>query len=155
MFADADALSAVVRGLAAPFVRSGITAVAGVESRGFLLGGAVAVALNAGFVAVRKAGALFPDATISQVTDAVDYRGRTHELRMKPASLRPTDRVLLVDDWIETGGQARAVARMVAARGATLAGISVLVDQLDPRTRPHLPPIRTLVTSDQLPPCAE
>jgi adenine phosphoribosyltransferase len=154
IFSTADTLSAVVRGLAAPFAQSGITAVAGVESRGFLLGGAVAVALEAGFVAVRKAGALFPGATMRQVTDAIDYRGRIYELRMRPDSLRPTDRVLLVDDWIETGSQARAVASMIAASGATLAGISVMVDQLDRAARPHLPPVTALVTSDQLPACA-
>jgi adenine phosphoribosyltransferase len=150
IFARADTLAAVVRGLAAPFVESGITAVAGVESRGFLLGGAVAVALDAGFLAVRKAGALFPGATVRRRTDAVDYRGRTYELRMRPDSLR-ADRVLLVDDWIETGSQARAVASMIASAGATLVGISVMVDQLPVAARPHLPPVTALVTSDQLP----
>jgi hypothetical protein len=83
VFADPAAMSAVVRGLAAPFVASGVTKVAGLEARGFLLGGAV-----------------------------------------------------------------------VAAAGANLAGICVMVDQLGAAARTHLPPVTALVTSDQLPTCA-
>jgi adenine/guanine phosphoribosyltransferase-like PRPP-binding protein len=78
-----------------------VAKVTGIESRGFLLGGAVALALGTGFVGVRKAGGLLPGSKV--VTEAEpDYRGQPQLLRMQ-AVLRPTDRVLLVDDWAELG----------------------------------------------------
>jgi adenine phosphoribosyltransferase len=142
LFHDPPTLAAVVTALADPYRDEGVTAVCGVESRGFLLGGAVAVELGAGFVAVRKGG-LFPGEKISRET-APDYRGQRHLLRLQRAALRPDDRVLFVDDWIETGSQATAVREMVEECGATWLGCSVVVDQLGD------PGARGLVTADEL-----
>jgi adenine phosphoribosyltransferase len=150
VFRQPETLAAVVRGLAAPFAGHGMTMVIGVESRGFLLGAAVAVELKAGFVAVRKSGALFPGPKLRQTTDTTDYRGNRHELLLRTEDLRMADRVLLVDDWIETGSQARAVASMVQACGASLVGISVMVDQLDLTAKQQLPPVHALVTAAEL-----
>jgi adenine/guanine phosphoribosyltransferase-like PRPP-binding protein len=105
VFADAAALGAVVEGLAAAWRDHGITHVVGVEARGFLLGGAVAVRLGAGFVAVRKPGGLLPGPKLT-VTARRDYRGRAHELRMQHV-LRSDDIVLLVDDWAERAAKRR------------------------------------------------
>lgn len=127
VFRDPTALKAMVTALADPFRDTGITAVAGIESRGFLLGAAVAIELGVGFVAVRKAGALFPGPKVSQRT-APDYRGNQSELLIQRASLNAGDRVLLVDDWVETGSQARAVQTLAEACEAKLVGLSVLVD---------------------------
>jgi adenine phosphoribosyltransferase len=151
VFRDADAFAAVVRELAQPFRGAGLTAVCGVESRGFLLGGAVARELGVGFVAVRKPGALFPGAQLVRET-APDYRGTRHALRLQRASLGPADRVLLVDDWIETGSQALAVRDLVAAAGAGLAGCSVVVDQTRPEVRAALGRTHALVRAEELPP---
>jgi adenine phosphoribosyltransferase len=146
---DADALQAVVRGLAAPFRNAAVTRVAGIESRGFLLGGAVAVELGVGFTPVRKAGALLPGEKVRAVT-AVDYRNRSTELMIQHSGATRADRVLLVDDWIETGSQACAVQAMIAARGASLVGISVMVNQLPAPSA--LGPIAALVNFNDLPP---
>jgi adenine phosphoribosyltransferase len=143
LFRDPPTLAAVVAALADPYRNEGVTAVCGVESRGFLMGAAVAVELGAGFVAVRKDGGLFPGEKISHET-APDYRGQRHHLRLQRAALRPDDRVLFVDDWIETGSQATAVRAMVEACGATWLGCSVVVDQLGD------PGVRSLVTADEL-----
>ncbi|ALO98999.1 Phosphoribosyltransferase [Streptomyces hygroscopicus subsp. limoneus] len=70
-------------------------------SRGFLLGAAVAVELGVGFFAVRKQEGLFPGEKLTRQTSP-DYRRLRHELRIRRASLTPSDRVLMVDDWIET-----------------------------------------------------
>ncbi|SEO58322.1 phosphoribosyltransferase [Amycolatopsis saalfeldensis] len=142
LFRDPPTLAAVVKALADPYRAEGVTAVCGVESRGFLLGGAVAVELGAGFVAVRKGG-LFPGSKISRSTTP-DYRGQRHRLRLQRAALRPDDRVLFVDDWIETGSQATTVRTMVEECGATWLGGSVIVDQLGD------PGVRGLVTADEL-----
>jgi adenine/guanine phosphoribosyltransferase-like PRPP-binding protein len=104
IFADAAAFAAVVNGLAAPWRNVGITHIVGVEARGFLLGGAVAAELGAGFVAVRKPGGLLPGPK-ARVVASTDYRGIAHQLRVQRV-LRPQDVALLVDDWAE-----RAVKR--------------------------------------------
>jgi adenine phosphoribosyltransferase len=83
---------------------------------------------------------------------APDYRGHTDDLMMQRASIRTRDRVLLVDDWIETGNQARAVAHMVSRCHATLVAVSVLVDQLPDAARRELPQVSTLVRFPDLPP---
>ena len=148
VFADADALRAVVAGLADPWRDHAVTHVVGIESRGFLLGAAAAVSLGAGFVAVRKTDGLLPGAT--ETADAEeDYRGLRHRLRMQPV-LAPGDRVLLVDDWAERGSQARAARRLVEISGATFLGVSLLVDQLSPAARTALNRVTALVTADEL-----
>ena len=82
IFAYATALRTVVEGLDAPWQGEGVTHVLRIESRGFLLGGAAAVALGAGLVAVRKSGTgLLPGPKV-RTTAGRDYRGLSHDLRM-------------------------------------------------------------------------
>lgn len=150
IFRDADALRVVVRALAEPFRAAGIAAVCGIESRGFLLGGAVAVALGVGFVPIRKADGLFPGAKVTRATEP-DYRGLVHTLRMRRSAVAPGDRVVLVDDWIQTGSQAQAVRALLAECGATLAGCSVIVDELTDERRSELGPVHAIVRADELP----
>jgi adenine phosphoribosyltransferase len=153
VFRDAKALSTVVAALAEPYRHGGVDAVCGVESRGFLLGAAVAVELGSGFLPVRKGTGQFPgEKTFGQT--APDYRGLRHTLRLQRASVSPGDRVLLVDDWIETGNQARTVKSLIEQRGGLWVGCSVLVDQLDDESRESLGPIHSVLTADQLPPDA-
>ena len=148
VFADGDALAAVVTGLAEPWRDHGITRVVGIESRGFLLGAATAVSLGVGFVAVRKEAGLFPGPKVT-VQSAEDYRGLRHRLRMQ-AVLDQRDRVLLVDDWAERGSQADAVRRLVQSTGASFAGVSLLVDQLGPGVRTALGRVTALATAADL-----
>lgn len=148
VFADGDALAAVVTGLVEPWRDRGITRVAGIESRGFLLGAAAAVSLGVGFVAVRKEAGLFPGPKVT-VQAAEDYRGLRHHLRMQTV-LTGRDRVLLVDDWAERGSQAAAVRSLVESTGATFAGVSLLVDQLDPGTRTGLGRVTSLAGAADL-----
>jgi adenine phosphoribosyltransferase len=105
--------------------------VAGIEGRGFILGAPVAVTLGAGFVACRKEGSLFPGPKLERETEP-DYRGNKHRFRLRRNSVGPGDRVLLVDDWCETGNQARAAKGMIEECGGYLIGVSVIVDQLRP-----------------------
>lgn len=150
VFRDGPALRAVVRGLVDPFRSTHVTAVVGIESRGFLLGGAAAVELGVGFVAVRKAGALFPGEKV--VADsAADYRGRRSRLLLQRDAVQPGDRLLLVDDWVETGSQMAAAVRLLAAVDAELMGAAVLVDQRGEHAAADLPRVHSLVRADQLP----
>ena len=147
-FRDAETLRAVVVGLAEPWRDQQISAVAGVEARGFLLGAAVAVQLGVGFHAVRKAGALFPGPK-TKVDAAEDYRGRRHELSMQ-LGLGQGDRVLVVDDWAERGAQALAVRALIEGEGAQYAGLAVIVDQLTEEARHDLAPVLSLARAEDL-----
>jgi len=148
VFESATTFAAVVAGLADSWADSGVTKVVGVESRGFLLGGAVAIHLGVGFQAVRKAGALFPGQKRT-ITAAPDYRGVAHVLAIQD-TLTDTDVVLMVDDWAQRGAQALAVRSLVEGSGASFAGLSLMVDQLDDATRARLGRLTALVTADEL-----
>lgn len=149
VFAQPRAFAAVVDGLVEPWRRSGVTKVVGIESRGFLLGGAAALRLTTGFVAIRKGDGLLPGPKMTAEA-APDYRGRRHTLRMQ-ATLTSADRVLLVDDWAERGSQALLAARrLVQATGANFLGMSILVDQLTDDVRAILGVVTSLVAADEL-----
>jgi adenine phosphoribosyltransferase len=150
VFSDAEALVAVVTALADPWRADGVTRVIGIESRGFILGGAVAVALGVGFVAVRKPGTLLPGPTL-EVQAGADYRGNRHVLRVQREVFHSTDRVVLVDDWAERGAQARAARDLVESSGATFGGVSVMVDQLDDDVRADLRRVSSIVLAGELP----
>ena len=128
LLADHTALRAVIDALAAPGRdadgRPVVDKVLGMESRGFILGAPVALALDVGFVPVRKAGKL-PRATYA-VSYALEYGEATLEVHQD--ALRPGDRVLLVDDVLATGGTARATMDLVAQCGATVHGVAMLME---------------------------
>lgn len=148
LFADPDSLRLVIDGLVQPWRTAHITRVVGVESRGFLLGGACATALGVGFVAVRKAAGLLPGPKVT-VQAAPDYRGERHQLRMQRI-LGSSDRVLLVDDWAERGSQALGVKELIEACGAQYVGTTVIVDQLPNEIRAALRRLTSLVRAAEL-----
>jgi adenine phosphoribosyltransferase len=150
VFRDARSLATVVAALAEPYRGANVDAVCGVESRGFLLGAAVAIELGAGFLPVRKGTGLFPGEKAFGQT-APDYRGVRHTLRLQRAAIATGDRVLLVDDWVETGTQAMTVKALVEDSGGEWLGCSVLVDQLCSEARAELAPVHCVLTADQLP----
>ena len=151
LFADATLFRRVAGALADPFRADSISKVAGIEARGFILGAAVALELGSGFVAVRKPGALLPGPKRTSTTRR-DYRGAQTELRLQQQSLAASDRVLLVDDWCETGSQALTARELIESTGSTFVGVSVIVDQLVPQARAPLSRFEALVQYDDLPP---
>lgn len=151
IFTDATALRAVVEGLAEPWRTSEVTHVLGIEARGFLLGGATAVALDAGFLAVRKSGTgLLPGPKV-RAKASEDYRGLAHDLRMQ-AVIGDGDAVLMVDDWAERGSQAMAARTLVESCGARWLGLAVVVDELPEDRRTLLGRVTHLVRADELGP---
>ena len=128
LLADHAALSAVVTALAATGRdsdgRPAVDKVLGMESRGFILGTPVALALGVGFVPVRKAGKL-PRATYA-VSDALEYGEATLEIHQD--AVAPGDRVLLVDDVLATGGTAKATMDLVGKCGGVVHGVAVLME---------------------------
>jgi adenine phosphoribosyltransferase len=149
LFYDRDFFPSLVDAMADPFRDSGITKVAGIEARGFILGAAVALDLRAGFVAIRKEGGIFPGKKLTRDTPP-DYRQQSTRLRLQRDSVTSNDLVLLVDDWFETGSQALTAKSLIEATGATFAGASVIVDQLEAEVRPLLGRFTALTLSDAL-----
>ena len=125
-FSDGELFGRIVRELSDPFRGVGVTKVAAVEARGFLLAGVVGNELGAGVVAIRKQGGALPGARSEAVTSP-DYRARRLTLVMQSDLLTREDRVLVVDDWIETGSQALAVRALIEGTGAAFAGLAVIV----------------------------
>ena len=149
LFSDPELFGRIAAALADPFRDTGVTVVCGIESRGFIIGGAVARELDVGFAAIRKQTGLYPGPKIQLRTDA-DYRGTRQVLRLQRRAVNAGDRVLLVDDWAERGSQARAAAELVARCGGTAVGLALVVDQL--ATHDRLPPVHALVAADALGP---
>jgi adenine phosphoribosyltransferase len=144
LLADAGFLADAVAALAEPFENEGVTKVAGVEARGFVFGSAVALRLGAGFVPVRKPGSIHPGPKAIHISDP-DWRGRSLAYELQRAAVTGGDRVLLVDDWAETGNQALAARALVEECGGAWAGVSLLVDQLQDEVRGRLAPVRAVV----------
>ncbi len=129
-----------------PFAGSGIGCVAGIEARGFILGGAVAHQLSIGFVAIRKKGKL-PWQTIS-VEYELEYG--SDEVEIHTDSFEAGQKVLIVDDLIATGGTACAAVQLVREAGAEVVGASFVIDLPDLGGREKLAamdvPVRTLTS---------
>lgn len=150
VFNDPTLFNAIVQALAAPYRGDDVTKVAGVEARGFVLGAAVAATLGAGFVGIRKPGGLYPGPSYERRTPP-DYRGNEFVLRLQQSALSTGDRVILVDDWFETGGQATAAVELVKESGAEYLGSSIVVDWLAPDMRRRLAPVRAVLDRSSLP----
>jgi len=129
-----------------PFAGSGIGCVAGIEARGFILGGAVAHQLSVGFVAIRKKGKL-PWQTLS-VEYELEYG--SDEVEIHTDSFEPGQKVLIVDDLIATGGTACAAVQLVRQAGAEVVGASFVIDLPDLGGGEKLAamdvPVRTLIS---------
>ena len=123
LLADPALFKRVTAAMAEPFKDAGITHVVAIESRGFLLGGPVAQALDAGLIPVRKPGKL-PGKTAS-VEYALEYG--TDSLEIHADACDAAGRVLIVDDVLATGGTAKATADLVSGRGAVVVGFSFLM----------------------------
>lgn len=124
VLADADAFAAAIANMAAPWRAAPPDAIAGIESRGFILGAALALELHCGFVPIRKPGKL-PAKTLAQ-----DYQLEygSDRLEIHADALPPGARVLVVDDVLATGGTLRAATALLRRLGADVVGADVLVE---------------------------
>lgn len=124
---DKKAFRKAVDALVKKFKNKKIDKVVAVEARGFILGGAVAYHLGAGFVPVRKKGKL--PAKANSVTYELEYG--TDTLEMHHDALNPGDKVLIVDDLLATGGTVKAVTDLVKQLKAKITGIAFLIELTD------------------------
>ena len=124
---DARGFRKAVDELVQPYAGARIDKVAGVEARGFILGGAVAHQLSVGFVPVRKKGKL-PWETIGLDYD-LEYG--TDRLEVHVDAVSEGDAILLVDDLIATGGTAEAAVRLIMEAGGTVVGSAFVIELPD------------------------
>jgi adenine phosphoribosyltransferase len=145
LLGDPRAFRRAVDELVHPWAGSKIEKVAGIEARGFIIGGAVAHQLSAGFVPIRKRGKL-PHETV-RIAYSLEYG--LDEMEMHRDAIRPGERTILVDDLIATGGTAEAAVKLLKEIGANVIAAVFVIDLPDLGGRKKIEalgvPVRTLV----------
>jgi adenine phosphoribosyltransferase len=121
---DPEGFKAALDAMTSPYRDQGISLVVGIESRGFILGAAVADRLGVGFCPIRKPGKL-PAATIKE---AFQLEYGTDAIEIHADAIEPGQRVLIVDDVLATGGTASAAAKLVKRLGGQLHGLAFLIE---------------------------
>ena len=134
VLSDGRLLQDVIAEMCRPFRQKEVTHVLGIEARGFILGGAVAAALGAGFVPARKPGKL----PWERVTESYDLEYGSDSLEAHRDALTDGSRVVIVDDVLATGGTAKAAGQLARGLGAELVGWSFLLEIAALRGRDRL-----------------
>ena len=124
LLADARAFRRAVDELVNPWAGNKIDKVAGMEARGFIIGGAVAHQLSAGFVPIRKKGKL-PHTTV-RIAYSLEYG--IDEMEMHVDAISPGERVILVDDLVATGGTAEGAVKLLRQVGAEVLAACFIID---------------------------
>ena len=124
MLGNARAFRRAVDEMVQPWAGSKVDHVAGIEARGFILGGAMAHQLSSGFVPIRKKGKL-PHETVS-IAYSLEYG--LDEMEMHKDAVKPGERVILVDDLIATGGTAEAAVKLLQRIGADVVSACFVID---------------------------
>ncbi|GAB5375267.1 MAG: adenine phosphoribosyltransferase [Acuticoccus sp.] len=127
LFADPAGMRGVVDAMSDPFRDNGFDVVAGIDARGFILGGAIALELGTGFVPIRKRGKLPYD--VHREEYSLEYGVDEVEIHVDALSGAP--RVLLVDDLLATGGTALASVRLIERAGGTVPAAVFAIDLPD------------------------
>lgn len=140
LLADPAALALAVELMVNPFRGQGVDLVLGAESRGFIFGTAIAQALSAGFVPIRKAGKL--PRPVHHVEYELEYG--SDRLEIHAGDIPADSRVLIVDDLLATGGTLRASAELAQMAGAKVIGATVLIELVGLAGRAKLPAVEPL-----------
>jgi len=148
LLGDARAFRRAVDELVQPWAGSKIDKIAGIEARGFILGGALAHQVSAGFVPIRKRGKL-PHTTV-RIAYSLQYP--LDEMEMHVDAIHPGERVILIDDLIATGGTAEGAVKLLRQIGANVVAACFVVDLPElggaAKLRAMDVPVRTLMTFD-------
>jgi adenine phosphoribosyltransferase len=148
LLGNARAFRRAIDELVQPFAGSKIDQVAGMEARGFILGGAVAHQLSAGFIPIRKKGKL-PHTTVS-IAYSLEYG--VDEMEVHTDAVKPREKVILIDDLIATGGTAEGATKLLQKMGAEVVAACFVIDLPELGGRAKLEalgvPVRTLIAFD-------
>lgn len=145
LLGNARAFRRAIDELVHPYTGTGVQKVAGVEARGFILGGAMAHQLSCGFVPIRKKGKL-PYDTV-RIAYSLEYG--VDEMEMHRDAVHPEEKVILVDDLIATGGTAEGAVKLLQQMGANVVAACFVIDLPDLGGRKKIEdlgvPVRTLI----------
>ena len=146
LLGHANGLRACIERLVAPFTNRRIESVAGIEARGFILGGAVAHQVSAGFIPIRKKGKL----PYKRVSIGYSLEYGIDEMEMHEDAVTKGERVILVDDLIATGGTAEGAVKLLRQLGADVLAACFVIDLPElggaDKLRKLDVPVRTLIT---------
>jgi adenine phosphoribosyltransferase len=145
LLGNARAFRRAIDELVQPFAGSKVDQIAGIEARGFILGGAVAHQVSAGFIPIRKKGKL-PHSTVS-IAYSLEYG--VDEMEVHTDAVKPGEKVILIDDLIATGGTAEGAVKLMQKMGAEVVAACFVIDLPDLGGRAKLEalgvPVRTLL----------
>ena len=145
LLGNAKAFRLAVDAMVYPYVGTKMDQIAGIEARGFILGGAMAHQLSAGFIPIRKKGKLPYDKV--QIAYSLEYG--IDEMEMHRDAVKPGQKVILVDDLIATGGTAEAATKLLQQMGADVVAACFVIDLPDLGGRKKIEaldvPVRTLI----------
>jgi len=126
IFLKPEVFKNLVDDLVRPFKKVSFNKIAGIEALGFIIGGATANKLNISFIPIRKQGKLPGFRKTIFGTSFTDYSGKRKTFEINKNSVKKSDKVLIVDEWLETGAQVKASINLVEKLGGKVVGISVL-----------------------------
>lgn len=131
IYINAAAFTDLLDDLTEPLEGERIDVVGGLDAMGFVLGAGIAARLGVGFLPVRKAGKLCVETDRVEFTN---YSGHTQGMEMRLPAFAPGTRVLLVDQWVETGGTMEGAMELVRRQKGVVAGIAAIAIETNPRT---------------------
>ena len=135
LFADYEAFTALIEDLSRPLDGIDFDVVAGIDALGFILGTAIALRFGKGFIPIRKGGKLPVEVDTCRF---IDYTSHEKSLELRVDAIKRGTRVLLVDEWIETGAQVKAAVQLVEGQSGIVVGITAISMDVNEFTRPLL-----------------
>ena len=131
IYINGDAFHDLLDDLVADLENVTCDAVGGLDAMGFVLGSALATRLGVGFLPIRKAGKLCVDTDSATFSN---YSGRTQDMEMRKPAFAASTKVLLVDQWIETGGTMDGAIRLIEQQGGTVVGLAAIAMEDNAKT---------------------
>jgi len=135
LFGEPKAFSNLIADLSGLFRKDSYEVIVGIDALGFIIGGAMAHKLGKRFVPVRKGGKLPGVKGTVLRTSSTDYTGQKKALEMNKGSIHKGERVLIVDEWIETGAQIKSAIKLIVIQGGKVVGVAALCAERNPKTR--------------------
>ncbi len=135
LLSKGDAFHQLIKNISDLFSDQKINKVACIEGRGFILGSAVAYHLHAGVIPIRRKGGLKNKIYSLKY---VDYSGKEKSLEMHRDALMAGEKILIIDDWVETGATIKTTVRLIKKCGGNIIGIGVFMDDSNPRVKQSL-----------------
>lgn len=126
LYADPFIFKKLISDIIIPFKDIKIDKIAAIDATGFILGSAVAVTLDLGLILIRKGGKIPLGIDRKEQRDFIDYSGNKKILELDSNMIKRGEKVLLIDDWIETGAGAKASISLIEALGGIIVGIGTI-----------------------------